>query len=66
MKKILIFHLLLIQLISVNAENKKIEIYDVTSNTLITGIVADSMVTQFTFLPINQNLSLSQRLICKG
>jgi len=40
-KTILLF--LLIQLISVNAQNNEIEIYNISTNTLITGIVTDSI-----------------------
>jgi hypothetical protein len=42
MKQILIIVILLIQFVAANAQDTKIEIYDVSSNSIITGFVTDS------------------------
>jgi len=43
MKKMLILFMVCFQLNQLNAQETKVEIYDVSSNTLITGIVTDSI-----------------------
>jgi hypothetical protein len=43
MKQILIIVILLIQFVAANAQDTKVEIYDVSSNSIITGFVTDSI-----------------------